>query len=256
MRRRFNLVPVLASYLLLITGGLFLAPAEARPRQAPAGKTVWDGVFTEAQAARGKDAFAANCSMCHGNDLEGGRASSLKGDVFMLHWSEDTLNAVFERVRSMPPRAAVPLSEAVHLDILAHILSVNAFPVGKDELTAAAVDNIRVESKDGPGAVPNGALVEAVGCLTQNSDLTWSLTSGTALARIRNPNQPAPEERQTAAALGTQTYRLLYPESFSPGFRIDPHKGHKMQARGLLIRMPAETRVNVTWLEMLSETCP
>ena len=173
----------------------------------------------------------------------------------MLHWAEDSLNAVFTRVKSMPPRSAVPLSEAAHLDILAHILSVNTFPAGDDELRVATLTSIKVESKDGPGVVPNGALVEVVGCLTQSSDQAWILTNGTNPVRTREPNQPQPNELQTDAALGTQTYRLLYPDSFAPGFRIDPHEGHKMQAKGLLIRTSNDTRINITWLEMLGEAC-
>jgi mono/diheme cytochrome c family protein len=251
MQRLFTVI--LVSLITVAVSGVYSDRAEARTAQT--NKTVWDGVFTSAQAARGKEAFSTNCSGCHGPDLEGGNASSLKGDVFMLHWAEDSLNAVFTRVRSMPPRAAVPLSEATHVDILAHILSVNAFPAGNDELDAATLANIKVESKDGPGVVPNGALVEVVGCLTQNSDQSWNLTNGTDLLRTRNPNQPAPAELRTEATLSTQTYRLLYPESFAPGFRIEPHKGHKMQAKGFLIRTPNDMRINVTWLEMLG-VCP
>jgi hypothetical protein len=246
MRRPFTVF--LMTFMMLAAGAASAASQNS-------GKTVWDGVFTAQQAERGKQAFAANCSTCHGPDLQGGNASSLKGDVFMLHWSEDNLNAVFARVKTMPPRAPVPLTEAVHLDILAHILSVNEFPPGNEELEAASLGEIKVESKDGPGAVPNGALVEAAGCLTAEAGGGWTLTRATDLVRTREPNQPAATELLTSAAPGTQTYRLLYPESFSPGFRIDAHKGHKMQARGFLIRTANDLRINVTWLEMLADTC-
>ena len=40
--------------------------------QAPA-KTVWDGVYTEAQAARGRSAYQQHCAECHGGSLEGAR---------------------------------------------------------------------------------------------------------------------------------------------------------------------------------------
>src|SRR5437867_12639769 len=42
--------------------------SEARP-QAPV-KTVLDGIFSEAQEKRGETAYAANCGVCHGTDLE------------------------------------------------------------------------------------------------------------------------------------------------------------------------------------------
>jgi cytochrome c5 len=246
------LLRVLVPAFLWITA---IHSAEAGVVQAPRGETVWDGVFTAAQAGRGREAYAANCSACHGADLEGANAPSLKGDLFMLHWSEDSLDALFTRVKSMPPRTSAQISEAMHLDMLAHILSVNTFPAGNEALTAGTLSGIRVESRDGPGIVPPGALVEVAGCLTSGPDQTWLLTKGTPLVRTRNPNQPAPAELLTPAPLGTETYRLLYPESFAPGFRADAHQGHKMQARGFLIRNPADIRINVTWLEMLSETC-
>jgi hypothetical protein len=155
----------------------------------------------------------------------------------------------------MPPQSSGEISEATHLDILAHILSFNAFPAG-EELEAAMLPNIRVEGRDGPGIIPPGSLVEVVGCLTPGADLTWNLTSATSLTRIREPGQPGPNALRTSETLGTQTYRLLSPESFTTGFRADAHRGHKMQARGLLVRTPTEIRINTTWLEKLAETCP
>ena len=34
-------------------------------------KTVWDGMYSEAQAARGKAAYEAQCAFCHQSDLRG-----------------------------------------------------------------------------------------------------------------------------------------------------------------------------------------
>ena len=39
---------------------------------APSGGTVWDGVFTEAQASRGEAAYGRSCAVCHKEDLLGG----------------------------------------------------------------------------------------------------------------------------------------------------------------------------------------
>ena len=41
--------------------------------QAQGRRTVWDKVYTEAQAAKGKTDFETSCSGCHGITLEGGR---------------------------------------------------------------------------------------------------------------------------------------------------------------------------------------
>src|SRR5262249_50257110 len=35
-------------------------------------KTQWNGIYTEAQAARGEPLYAQNCASCHGPELTGG----------------------------------------------------------------------------------------------------------------------------------------------------------------------------------------
>jgi hypothetical protein len=94
-------------------------------------------------------------------------------------------------------------------------------------------------------------LVEVVGCLSQTGT-NWVLA---------NASEPAPSttsfttpEAVKAAAekpLGTGQIRLLGIAPFSP----DGHKGHKMVVRGLLIRSGSETRINLSSLQMVSETC-
>lgn len=45
-----------------------------------ASRSVWDGVFSEAQAKRGEALFNENCVSCHGPMLEGdGEAPPLSG---------------------------------------------------------------------------------------------------------------------------------------------------------------------------------
>jgi S-disulfanyl-L-cysteine oxidoreductase SoxD len=43
-----------------------------------ASRSVWDGVYTEAQAKRGEALFAENCVTCHGPALEGDREPHLQ----------------------------------------------------------------------------------------------------------------------------------------------------------------------------------
>ena len=63
----------------------------------PTLKTVWDGVYTSDQAARGEAAYADSCSGCHRDDLRGYNGV-LVGGRFMDSWREDTLNS-----RRLPP---------------------------------------------------------------------------------------------------------------------------------------------------------
>src|SRR5215475_8514562 len=68
----------------------------------PDSKTVWDGVFSEAQAQRGRTSYNKSCSGCHRPDL-GGFEGVLRGQKFMDHWREDSLDSLFSNIsRSMP----------------------------------------------------------------------------------------------------------------------------------------------------------
>src|SRR5207247_198216 len=43
----------------------------AAPIEQAAPKTIWDGVYTKEQAARGQQAYKQTCGYCHGPDMSG-----------------------------------------------------------------------------------------------------------------------------------------------------------------------------------------
>lgn len=225
--------------------------------QSPSTGSVWDGVYTEAQAARGKESYMTYCSRCHRPDLSGGDNPALTGPLFLSHWMEDSLKPLFEKVTQMPTQGEKPTEEA-HVDLVAYLLQANMFPAGKEELKKAAVDRVQLIGKDGPGPVPDFALVTVVGCLNQNPAGSWLLTNASEPVRTRNPEKPTEDEIKAAAAkpLGKHTFLLLSPQAFRSGFQIDVHKGNKMEGKGLLIRTANDQRLNITWLEKLGTTCP
>jgi hypothetical protein len=55
-------------------------------------------------------------------------------------------------------------------------------------------------------------------------------------------------------SLGPLTFRLTDFEAF-PGFEPDEHKGHKMQAKGYLVRQPNAERISLSSMEMLGPVC-
>lgn len=245
---------------------VFLVIAATLAAMTPAGfsqstdskRTVWDGVYTDPQAARGKENFETHCSSCHGSDLNGRNAAALRGDRFMDRWREDTLDGLFNFVRnSMPPRAGGSLSQDTYIDIVTHILHANEFPAGSRDLKPDMTSSIQVLRKDGPAAVPDFALVQVVGCLAQSADSTWILTNASEPIRTRNPVEPTPDDLKTSAgkALGGDTYTLLQVDYFRPDFKPESHKGHKVQAKGFLIRNPGGPRLSVTWVEMAGSSC-
>jgi len=107
----------------------------------PATKSVWDGAYTDAQAARGKDLYSKECGSCHGPELTGGEmAPGLAGGEFLAGWDGLTLGDLFERIRiSMPQNAPGSLSGQVNADILSFILASNKFPAGQAELPKEAM---------------------------------------------------------------------------------------------------------------------
>ena len=238
--------------IVLFTGLATVAAAQEEAHR----NTVWDGVFTAAQAERGREAYALHCSSCHQNDLQGGAGPALQGLQFIDNWREDSLQSLFTFIQTqMPLRARGTLSEETYLDILIYILSMNSFPAGSRELALDALGTIRLIEKDGPARIPNFALISVVGCLTKSGD-EWKLEKVSAPLRSRQ-EKPTPAEIQISAArpLGAGTFRLVYIDSLRPGFVPEQHVGHKLHAHGYLLSNDKGEGVSVTWLEAVASMC-
>ena len=127
-----------------------LAVLQSTVRGQPT-KSVWDGVYTEEQANRGKQGYAEQCASCHGPELTGGEmAPALAGGEFLAGWDGLTMGDLFERIRiSMPQNSPGSLSGAQNADILAFMLASNKFPVGQTELAkdAMVLKTIKFEAK-------------------------------------------------------------------------------------------------------------
>jgi quinoprotein glucose dehydrogenase len=97
---------------------------------------VWDGVYTEEQAGRGKELYSTHCLACHGDTLEGnGPVRPLTGPDFAANWNGLTMGDMLERTRtSMPMDKPGTLSRQQVADVLAFVLSANKLPAGKSEL--------------------------------------------------------------------------------------------------------------------------
>jgi mono/diheme cytochrome c family protein len=221
--------------------------------QAPSGKTVWSGVYSEAQAVRGETEYISKCASCHKEDLSGYQ-SILKGDRFMTEYREAALYRLFEKMKTTMPRGgAGSLTDRQYIDIVSFILKSNDFPAGADELKADDLQAVVVVGKGGAEPVPNFSLVQLVGCLVHNDkDDTWIVTNATEPVRANHPQGEAEELKAAAAKpLGTGTVELMTSASHDPV----SHKGHKVDARGFLIRRPAGDRINITGLETVAPDC-
>ena len=136
---------------LVVITALAAAVFVAGEIQAQGGpKSVWEGVYTEAQAERGKTAYTASCASCHGPDLAGGgEASPLAGPEFLAGWNGLPVAELFERARTtMPIQAPGSLDPAAYADILAYMLKVSGLPAGQAELAprGEALSGIRIDA--------------------------------------------------------------------------------------------------------------
>jgi len=99
-------------------------------------RTVFDGVYTDAQAERGKAAYDKDCAFCHLEDLTGqGFAPGLVEDIFKHRWEDGTVGELYAIVKAtMPQDKPESLSEATYADIVAYVLKANKYPAGQEEL--------------------------------------------------------------------------------------------------------------------------
>jgi mono/diheme cytochrome c family protein len=100
--------------------------------------SVWDGIYSEAQAKSGAALYAANCASCHGKALEGqGQAPPLVGSEFLMNWNGATVGELFEKMQtSMPADKPGSLNAEQTASILAFVLNAGKFPAGRSALVA------------------------------------------------------------------------------------------------------------------------
>ena len=262
MVRAAALFALAVSFASVAPVGRGLAFAQSASEPA---KTVWSGVYTDEQAARGQDEYGAHCANCHQEDLSGYQGI-LKGERFMKDYREGSLFGLFDKIKNTMPRySAGSLSDQAYVDIVTYILKANDFPAAPadvartgssasdGELTLEALEGILITGKSGPEPVPNFSLVQVVGCLTEReSDGAWILTGAGEPVRTGHPQRTADDQLlEPAKAPGARTVSLMV----SPAFDPRSHKGTEVEARGFLIRRPAEDRLNLTSLETIGQRC-
>ncbi len=176
--------------------------------QAPAAptRTVQDGVYSDAQAARGQALYAQRCAGCHGPALAGASAPALTGDLFTNKFRMEPLSALFIQIRyAMPPEpvaaaaapaqgapapgagapaapapaaAAAPavprLTDEQAGDLVAHILKSNGFPAGKSDFPVADAVNSQIGWPAGRGVGASSAPAS-----------TWYAPTGTVAQLMR-----------------------------------------------------------------------
>jgi mono/diheme cytochrome c family protein len=119
--------------IALGTAWIGAAGPPLRAQQA-APRSVWDGVYTLAQAKRGA-LKSGLCTSCHGDGFEGGASPQLVGPAFIARWEGRSIGDLFDLIRlTMPDDDPGALSREEYADLVAYILAVNKFPTGNSEI--------------------------------------------------------------------------------------------------------------------------
>jgi S-disulfanyl-L-cysteine oxidoreductase SoxD len=127
----------LAALCVYATRASFLI-GQARPQ-----RSMTDGVYSSAQAARGQQLYKAQCAECHGNAMEGTIGSPLAGDSFLSNWSARPLTNFVDKIqKTMPFNSPGSLSRPESIDLAAFILQFGKFPAGQAELSETMLGQI------------------------------------------------------------------------------------------------------------------
>lgn len=233
---------ILVSVLVFAAAGRILVSA-----QVPPTRTVWDGVYTDAQAARATATFSQSCSNCHTLGADGNRP--VTGDAFWRAFTQKTVGDMLTFVKTNMPNGvnAGSLPAPTYNDLVALILKSNGFPSGSTELSPETVVGVQIIPKDGPGELPGNTLVRVVGCLGK-SGADWVLTSATTPIRV-DKTGPVPED--ATRPLGTRSVTLKFVLT-----RLDPYAGQRMSVSGMLIGTGGADGINVTTVNRVAEACP
>ena len=139
---------ILVSFVTTACSGLTISEPGAPVSESMA--TIWDGVFSQEQAAEGVAQYELSCSACHSADLLGSSTSpSLVGSGFLFFWQDKPLSELFTTIQTqMPTDAPNSLPIRTYLNILSYILEANEFPAGgSDLLDPAALRQIIITAK-------------------------------------------------------------------------------------------------------------
>ena len=151
--------PVAIRYLLgvascayALVGALSLTSLTGHAGQL---RSVTEGVYSAAQAARGQQIYQAQCAECHGNALEGAIGTPLVGESFLSNWSVRSLADLVDKIqKTMPFNLSGNLSRQQSTDLAAYILLADKFPAGQVELSDAMLAQITFPTVVSPPAPP------------------------------------------------------------------------------------------------------
>jgi S-disulfanyl-L-cysteine oxidoreductase SoxD len=234
---------------IVLCAAMYSAAVAVIAAQAPA-RTVWDGVYTAAQAERGQAQYAASCARCHGGSLEGGMGRALVGTQFWNKWREQSVGDLLDYVSKNMPMGvqATTLSPPVYADLVAYLLRSNELPVGPADLTVTSGTDARIVAKDGgTGELPPSTLARVVGCLERSgADGAWRVSKASRPERVKSIGGALPP----SAPGGDRRYELKF--VLQP---LAPLVGQQVAVVGILIGDGGADGINVSTVAPVRSSC-
>lgn len=222
--------------------------------------SVLDGVYSKAQAQRGKNVYNRQCVNCHSSNLQGeGIEPPLIGVLFIDAWREDKLFSLYDYMATRMPkegRRTVPgsLTEQQYLDLLAYMLERNGYPAGTADLRAEQLTTTQFVGLQGPAPLPPSAMARVVGCLQDGAN-GLQLEQATPAIRVRVIDETDEHEvgQSKASALGSEQVRLTNVAEL--GLATDTLFGQKVQAKGVLNLENGAFRLHILSLVTTGVAC-
>jgi mono/diheme cytochrome c family protein len=115
--------------------------AAAQDQASDATRSTRAGVYTNKQAASGRETYQLSCVACH-------TPASHTGPAFSETWTGRPLWELYQYVSNlMPKNEPGSLFPEEYAGVVAYLLKMNGMPAGKEELLAdpAALRKIRIE---------------------------------------------------------------------------------------------------------------
>ena len=135
-------------WLSLGTACIFSGLGRGVGAQAPCADslTTRSGIYTTAQAQRGREVYAGYCRSCH-------TPESHTGATFNAWWNKHTLWDLYAFIRDrMPKNEPSSLSDEEYAAVTAYLLRMNKMPAGANELPmdSLVMKTIRIETAKSP----------------------------------------------------------------------------------------------------------
>ena len=138
--------------LILAALAVVAVPAAAQDNAARSNgiattTTIWSGVYTDAQAARGQKFYAAACGDCHGEHLEGDPGQGFPGVAgpgFMVEWDGQTMADLVRHIHTRPNDNRSDMDPETAVEMTAFILQANGVPSGKTPLSTDVKEEAKI----------------------------------------------------------------------------------------------------------------